>query len=557
MLKKLTIKNYAIIDDLEIQFNEGFNIITGETGAGKSIIIGALSLLLGERIDSKALKSKNQKCIIEGHFNIKDYQLNDFFNDNDLDFDENTIIRREISVDNKSRAFINDTPCTIQILKQLGEKLVDIHSQHETLLINSSEFQLGFVDAISNIKKDTLQFAKDFQSFQNLAKEIQTLEIEYSNAIKEQDYLKFQFDELYQAELKADEQQLLEDEQSLLSNAEEIQSKISGITNILQDADTNIVDQLKLVQTQLASIEKHNSNIKQISERLKSSIIEIKDIYSELENIATESQANPNRLEIVQERLNIIYRLEQKHRVETIQDLIDIQNKLDDAIRGFDQSEENIKNKKAEYTKIQSELLKRASIISEKRKSSFKTIIDFLVNNLKGLGIPHALIEIAHIVDENQLSKTGIDDIKILFSANKGQKPESINKVASGGELSRIMLCIKALLAEKEHLPTIIFDEIDTGVSGEVAIKMGQIMRRLSNNLQVMSITHLPQIASLGNHHYFVYKDQLQNETITKMKLLSNEERIVEIAKMLSGEKPTAGALENAKELLELSIFTQ
>lgn len=550
MLKKLTIKNYAIIDDLEIQFNEGFNIITGETGAGKSIIIGALSLLLGERIDSKALKSKNQKCIIEGQFNIKDYQLFDFFNDNDLDFDENTIIRREISVDNKSRAFINDTPCTIQILKQLGEKLVDIHSQHETLLINSSDFQLSFVDAISNIKKDTAQFAKDYQSFQNLAKEIQSLELEYSNAIKEQDYLKFQFDELYQTELKNNEQQLLEDEQSLLSNAEEIQSKISSITNVLQDADVNIIDQLKLVQSQLASIEKHNSNIKQISERLKSSIIEIKDINAELENVAAESQANPNRLEIVQERLNIIYRLEQKHRVESIQELLDIQNKLDDAIRSFDQSEENIKNKKTEYAKLQAELLKRAKVISEKRKSSFNTIIDFLVSNLKDLGIPHAVVEITHIVDENALNKTGIDDIKILFSANKGQRPESINKVASGGELSRIMLCIKSLLAEKEHLPTIIFDEIDTGVSGEVAIKMGQIMRRLSNNLQVMSITHLPQIASLGNHHYFVFKDQLQNETITKMKLLSDEERVVEIAKMLSGEKPTAGALENAKELL-------
>lgn len=550
MLKKLTIKNYAIIDDLEIEFNEGFNIITGETGAGKSIIIGALGLLLGERIDSKALKSKNQKCIIEGHFDIKDYQLNDFFNVNDLDFEEITILRREISVDNKSRAFVNDTPCTIQVLKQLGEKLVDIHSQHETLQINSSEFQLGFIDAVSNIKKDTAQFAKDFQSFQNLAKEIQVLESEYSNAIKEQDYLKFQFDELFQTELKSDEQQQLEDEQSLLSNAEEIQSKISGITNILQDSEVNIIDQLKLVQSQLSSIEKHNSSIKSISERLKSSIIEIKDIYSELENVASESQANPNRLEIVQERLNIIYRLEQKHRVESIQELIDIQNKLDEAIRSFDQSEETIKKKKDEYLKIQSDLLKRAKVISEKRKSSFNTIINFLVESLKDLGIPHAVIEIIQDVNESQLSKSGIDDIKILFSANKGQFPENISKVASGGELSRIMLCIKSLLAEKEQLPTIIFDEIDTGVSGEVAIKMGQIMRRLSNNLQVISITHLPQIASLGNHHYFVYKDQLQKETITKMKLLNNEERVLEIAKMLSGEKPTAGALENAKELL-------
>lgn len=550
MLKKLTIKNYAIIDDLEIEFNEGFNIITGETGAGKSIIIGALGLLLGERIDSKALKSKNQKCIIEGHFDIKDYQLNDFFNVNDLDFEEITILRREISVDNKSRAFVNDTPCTIQVLKQLGEKLVDIHSQHETLQINSSEFQLGFIDTVSNIKKDTAQFAKDFQSFQNLAKEIQVLESEYSNAIKEQDYLKFQFDELFQTELKSDEQQQLEDEQSLLSNAEEIQSKISGITNILQDSEVNIIDQLKLVQSQLSSIEKHNSSIKSISERLKSSIIEIKDIYSELENVAAESQANPNRLEIVQERLNIIYRLEQKHRVESIQELIDIQNKLDEAIRSFDQSEETIKKKKDEYLKIQSDLLKRAKVISDKRKSSFNTIINFLVESLKDLGIPHAVIEIIQDVNESQLSKSGIDDIKILFSANKGQVPENISKVASGGELSRIMLCIKSLLAEKEQLPTIIFDEIDTGVSGEVAIKMGQIMRRLSNNLQVISITHLPQIASLGNHHYFVYKDQLQKETITKMKLLNNEERVLEIAKMLSGEKPTAGALENAKELL-------
>lgn len=550
MLKKLIIKNYAIIDDLEIQFNDGFNIITGETGAGKSIIIGALGLLLGERSDSKSLKSKNHKCIIEGHFDIKDYQLKDFFDQYDLDYDDHTIIRREISVDNKSRAFINDSPCTIQILKQLGEKLVDIHSQHETLLINTSDFQLRLIDSISNIKKDTVNFAKDFQSLQTLAKEIESLESEYSNAIKEQDYLKFQFEELFQHELKIDEQEQLENEQSLLSNAEEIQSKISTVTSALQDSDLNILDQLKSIQTQLQSIEKHNSNIKQISDRLKSSIIEIKDICAELEGIAAESQANPNRLEIVQERLNIIYRLEQKHRVESIAELLDIQNKLDESIRSFDQSEELIKQKKNEYQNSFKELLGRAKVISDKRKKSFKLICDFLISNLKDLGIPNAIVEIQHIVDEAKLSKTGIDDIKILFSANKGQQAESIHKVASGGELSRIMLCIKSLLAEKEHLPTIIFDEIDTGVSGEVAIKMGQIMRRLSNNLQVMSITHLPQIASLGNHHYFVYKDQESNETVTRLKLLNNEERIVEIAKMLSGEKPSAGALENAKELL-------
>lgn len=550
MLKKLIIKNYAIIDDLEIQFNNGFNIITGETGAGKSIIIGALGLLLGERSDSKSLKSKNQKCIIEGHFDIKDYQLTNFFNQHDLDYDDNTIIRREISVDNKSRAFINDTPCTIQILKQLGEKLVDIHSQHETLLINTSDFQLRLIDSISNIKKETTAFAKDYLSLQNLAKEIENLEYAYSNAIKEQDYLKFQFEELFQYELKIDEQELLENEQSLLNNAEEIQSKISSVTNALQDSDLNILDQLKTIQNQLSSIEKHNSNIKQISERLKSSIIEIKDICADLEGIAAESQSNPSRLELVQERLNIIYRLEQKHRVESISELLEIQNKLDDSIRSFDQTEETIKQKKTTYQNSHRELLERAKLISDNRKKSFKNISDFLMSNLKDLGIPNALIEIQHIADEAKLSKTGIDDIKILFSANKGQAPESIQKVASGGELSRIMLCIKSLLAEKEQLPTIIFDEIDTGVSGEVAIKMGQIMRRLSKNLQVMSITHLPQIASLGNHHYFVYKDQDLNETVTKLKLLNNEERVLEIAKMLSGEKPSAGALENAKELL-------
>ena len=553
MLRKLIIKNFAIIDELELELHEGFNIMTGETGAGKSIILGALGLLLGQRFDSKNLKNIQKKCVIEGHFKLNDFSLQDFFKDADLDYDDACIIRREISVDGKSRGFINDSPANIQTLKLLGEQLVDIHSQHETLSLNSSAYQLHVIDSVCNHKDLLTQYRSTFQTYQRKQKDLQDLMNAYDLAIKEQDYIKFQFDELNQVALKADEQLNLEQEQQLLSHAEEIQLKLSQVETILQSDTQSVVDQIKAVNQILLALEKMNPEIESISERVKSLLIETKDIASEIETIAERTQINPARLQIIQERLDLIYRLQHKHRVETVEELISIQNSLDEKLQNFDHQDEAIQKVKKEIESLEKDLMKMAKQLSSNRTKSFDIVIKDILSNLKELGIPNAQLQVEHSTHEHQLDKDGYDDIKILFSANKGQSPESISKVASGGELSRLMLCIKSLLAKKEKLPTIIFDEIDTGVSGEVAIKMGSIMRNLSESLQVISITHLPQIAGLGKYHYYVYKDHSAKETSTQIKELDANERIVEIAKMLSGDNPTAGALENAKELLKLN----
>jgi DNA repair protein RecN (Recombination protein N) len=553
MLRKLIIKNFAIIDELELELHEGFNIMTGETGAGKSIILGALGLLLGQRFDSKNFKNNQKKCIIEGHFKLNGFSLQHFFEESDLDYDDACIIRREISADGKSRGFVNDTPVNIQMLKQLGEQLVDIHSQHETLSLNTSSYQLHVIDSVCNHKELLNKYKSNFGIYQKKQKELSDLEQAYEQAIKEQDYIKFQFDELNQIGLKENEQQSLESEQQLLSHAEEIQTKLSQIDTLLQSDGNSVVDQIKLINQQLSTLEKINPNIEGISTRVKSLLIEVKDITAEIESIALQTQINPDRLQIIQERLDVIYRLEHKHRVESIDALLAIQNSLDEKLQNFDHLDVQIQQFKNEITSIEKELRKMAMELSANRVKSFSLVIKDILTNLKELGIPNAQLQIEHSTHEEQLDKDGYDDIKILFSANKGQQPESISKVASGGELSRLMLCIKSLLAKKEKLPTIIFDEIDTGVSGEVALKMGAIMRNLSESIQVISITHLPQIAGLGKYHYYVYKDHTAKETATKIKELDASERIVEIAKMLSGDNPSAGALENAKELLKLN----
>ncbi len=552
MLRKLIIKNFAIIDDLELELHAGFNIMTGETGAGKSIILGALGLLLGQRFDSKSLKNNQKKCIIEGHFKLNEFSLENFFKEADLDYDEHCIIRREISTDGKSRGFINDTPVNIQLLKQLGEQLVDIHSQHETLLLNSKSYQLHVIDSVANHKDLLNKYQSLFLDYQSKIKQLKQLQIDFDSALKEQDYIKFQFDELHQAELKQDEQNALESEQELLTHAEEIQLKLSQIDVALQSSENSVIDQFKIINQQIVALEKINPSFEKISNRLKSILIETKDIASEIEEVAQQTQINPERLQIIQERLDLIYRLQHKHRVENISELLSIQASLDEKLLQFDNQDEHIQRLQKDIVNTEELLQKMAKELSKNRQKSFDYVVKDITSNLKELGIPNAQLEIEHSTS-TELHKEGFDDIQFLFSANKGQKPESISKVASGGELSRLMLCIKSLLAQKEKLPTIIFDEIDTGVSGEVALKMGAIMKQLANNLQVISITHLPQIAGLGTHHYYVYKDHSAKETATKIKELDSNERIVEIAKMLSGDNPTAGALENAKELLRLN----
>lgn len=552
MLRKLIIKNFAIIDDLELELHAGFNIMTGETGAGKSIILGALGLLLGQRFDSKSLKNNQKKCIIEGHFKLNNFSLEDFFKEQDLDYDESCIIRREISVDGKSRGFINDTPVNIQLLKQLGEQLVDIHSQHETLLLNSKAYQLHVIDSVANHKDLLNTYQSGFNNYQSKIKELKQLQSDSESALKEQDYIRFQFDELLQADLKVEEQSQLESEQELLNHAEEIQIKLTQIDLALQSSENSILDQLKSINQQLSALEKLNPTFEKISQRLKSILIEAKDIGAEIEEIAQQTQANPERLQIIQERLDLIYRLEHKHRVEDIAGLLSIQSSLDEKLQQYDHNDERIQSLEKEIATLEKQLHKLANELSVNRKKCFDSVIKNISSNLRELGIPNAQLAIEHTVS-TELQKEGIDEILFLFSANKGQKPEPIHKVASGGELSRLMLCIKSLLAQKEQLPTIIFDEIDTGVSGEVALKMGAIMKQLAKDIQVISITHLPQIAGLGTHHFYVYKDHEAKETATKIKELNANERVVEIAKMLSGDNPTAGAMENAKELLKLN----
>jgi DNA repair protein RecN (Recombination protein N) len=550
MLQKLSIKNFAIIDQLEIDFYAGFNIITGETGAGKSIILGALGLLLGQRADTKSLKKSDKKCIIEGQFNIQAYQLQDFFKQNDIDYEELSILRREISSDGKSRAFINDTPVNLQLLRAMGSSLVDIHSQHETLEIHAQSYQLALIDSVADHKDLLIEYKNIYNSYQKNQTELRILEEQHQKLQNELEYIKFQFNELSELNLKPEEQETLEAEQNILSNAEEIQTKLSALSVLFSEDPYSILNQVKHGIQLFQGLEKINPSLNELSNRLKSALIELKDIHAEVENAQQEVNLNPARLEEVNARLDVIYRIEQKHRVKSIAELLEILKTFDDKIQSSVLDTERIEKIKIELEHQKSTLLKIAKQISTNRVNQFENVRTYLIECLKSLGIPNAQFEISHRTLTDGIGKNGIDELNFLFSANKGQSVEDLSRVASGGELSRLMLCIKSLLAEKEKLPTIIFDEIDTGVSGEVAIKMGQIMRQLSSKIQVISITHLPQIAGLGNHHYYVYKDHQQSETITMMKKLNNDERIVEIAKMLSGDKPSAGALENAKELL-------
>ncbi len=551
MLNKLLIKNYAIIDEAEISFSPRFSIITGETGAGKSIILGALSLILGQRADSKTLFRQKDKCIIEGHFNIAEYKLQSFFNENDLDYDEHTTLRREITADGKSRAFINDTPVNLSALKALGELLVDIHSQHETLALNSGRFQLQVVDSLCK-HSDVLQnYRIDYKNHKAKIQSLNDLKEQSNQAKVESDFLQFQFDELNEAKLKPEEQELLEQELNTLSHAEEIKSGLNACLYLLDEQESSVESQLKQCIQQIQPIEKVNPEILTLSERIKSCLIELKDIDSEIERIANNTLLDTDRMQLVQERLDLIYHLQQKHRVKSMTELIQIQTGIEEKLNNFSSLDSQIETLEKQITKEHLALLTLAKKISKKRSE----VIPFIENNIKkmllDLAMPDARLHIEQsVLADEGYTLQGIDEIRFLFSANKGQALSELEKVASGGELSRLMLCIKSLVANHTQLPTIIFDEIDTGVSGEVAHKVGTILESLSEVLQVISITHLPQIASKGNTHLFVYKETKEEQTYTRIKILNPDERIVEIAKMLSGESPSTSAIANAQELL-------
>jgi DNA repair protein RecN (Recombination protein N) len=549
MLQRLSISNYALIDNLEISFDKGLNILTGETGAGKSIILGALSLILGQRAESRYFFNQQKKCVIEGSFKIEGFHLKSFFEDNDLDYEVETVLRREISADGKSRAFVNDTPVNLNSLKALGEKLIDIHSQHATLEINDPEFQLLIVDSVA--KHDDLlnDYRTKFKAYKKSTSRLQQLIEESDKAKADLDYFQFQFDELEKATLSGDEQELLEQELYALNNAGEIKRNLLGAYYLMNEGETSALIQLREAAHQLSALEKFNPEITELHQRLNSTIIELKDIAAEIDTLEQRTHTNEARVEEINTRLSLIYNLQKKHRVNTTADLLQIQDDLSGKIQQAVFGDEVIEKLEKQLATDKNDLEELAAKLSANRIRIIPQIEKQVLETLAEMGMANSALKI-DTSNTTELTKDGTDHVRFLFSANKGHALAEMSKVASGGELSRLMLSIKSLVAQNTALPTIIFDEIDTGVSGEVANKVGQIMEKLADNLQVITITHLPQIASKGQSHYFVYKDDEGAATNTRIKQLNQQERVLEIAKMLSGDKPGESALQNARELL-------
>lgn len=550
MLQKISIRNYALIDSLDIEFDKGLNIITGETGAGKSIILGALSLILGQRAESKYFFIQDKKCVIEGTFFLTEENLRELFEENDLDFFKENTLRREISIDGKSRSFINDTPVNLSILKQIGEKLIDIHSQHATQEINDPNFQLLIIDSLANHQSLLADYRKGFKKLKFESNRLQKLINEANEARSKQDYEQFLFNELEQANLKEGEQEDFELELEKLTHAETIKRGLLTASGLIAELEPSGLQILKEAQVQLQGIEKFDSEINILYERLKSSIIEIKDIADEISVIEGNTNHSADRIEIINQRLDIFYTLQQKHRLANNADLIELQNQLENNLNQLLSSDDNIDKLQKEIEKLKNTLAKQAYQLSEDRKKAIKIVEDQTSITLKQVGMASAKLVLSQSII-TELNKDGLDEISLLFTANAGQAPAPVNKVASGGELSRLMLAIKALLAKHTSLPTIIFDEIDTGISGETALKVGEVISELGQNMQVISITHLPQIAAKGESHYFVYKNEDGGKTTTGIRKLKQEERIGVIAEMLSGNNPGASAIENAKELLK------
>ncbi len=549
MLQSICIQNYALINELEIDFNKGLNIITGETGAGKSILLGALSLVLGQRADTGVLKDKTRKCFVEAKFQIKQYRIKNFFKQNDLDYEDLTTIRREITDHGKSRAFINDTPVNLSVLKELSSFLIDIHSQHESLLLGDDHFQLSLVDSFADHQELINAYRNRFEEYNILNSEYDKLVNNAQKAKTDLDYYQFQFDQLESVKLIDGEQEELEEELEQLNHAEEVKLKLSESLHLLSGEEISIISNLKQTKNGIDSISKYIKEGDDLTNRIESMYIELQDINNEIEQLNEKLEHNPNRIEFIRERLDNIYALEQKHKVSTVKELIEIKDDLQvkiDKITSYDFETEKIKK---QLDLILDELTNNARQISENRGVIIPNIENKVIEILQLLGIPNANFKVEQVPTKEFLP-SGKEIIRFLFSANKNVVLEELSRVASGGEISRLMLSIKSLIVETTTLPTIIFDEIDTGTSGEIADKMGTIIKQMSKNMQVINITHLPQIAGKGDFHYLVYKKDNHETTNTYIKLLSKEERIKEIAKMLSGEALTDAAIENAKVLL-------
>lgn len=550
MLKSLSVQNYALIDKLEVEFTDGLTIITGETGAGKSILLGALGLIAGSRADTQALQDKTKKCVVEASFDIKDHSLKDFFISNELDHENITSIRREINPEGKSRAFINDTPVALNQLKELAEYLIDIHSQHQTQTLNGSVFQLSVVDAFADHSSALEKYSAGFRKYKVLEKQLKDLTEKESQAKKDLDYFQFQFNELEDANLQAEQQVAMEQELETLNNAENIKSNLSKAAHGLSGGEQNLLSSLNEIKIILSAMSKFKSEINELSTRLSSAFIELKDITNELESLEQEIVYDPKRIEVLSQKIDAVYRLQLKHQVKTVEELITIKDDLSNKLLDFNSLEAEIEKVNKELGVLQKSLMALAKKISGNRKKVIPKIEKEIASLLSSLSMPNAQLKVEHL-ESVVLKVNGLDKVSFLFSANKGSDFKELNKVASGGELSRLMLSIKSLIAQLTALPTIIFDEIDTGVSGDVADKVGSIMNQMAKNMQVITITHLPQIASKGQSHLFVYKDDKNNKTYSNIKKLTSEERVREVAKMLSTGLPTAAAISNAKELLK------
>ena len=552
MLKQLYIKNFTLIDTLDMEFRSGFSVITGETGAGKSIILGAIGLLLGQRADSKSVKMGTDKCVIEAHFDLSRYGMERFFDENEIEFDaEDTIIRRELTSAGKSRAFINDTPVALSMLKELGEQLVDVHSQHQNLLLNKQDFQLNVVDIIADDAKELTDYQQTYVCYQELKKEEQRLREDIEQGRQQVDFMQFQYDELTNARLSDGEQEELEQRSETMSHSEDIKTALYEAESALSGDEGGVVSNLKKAVSALQGIEHVYPDVAELAERMNSCYIELKDAAAEVSGKMDDVDFDPAELDMVNTRLDRIYELQKKYKVERVDQLLAIQEELGRKLSNIENSDEALAEIERQVSETLKDAQRKAELLTEKRRVAASAIEKQMRERLVPLGMPNVRFEIA--VEQEPLGRCGQDKVSFLFSANTSTPLQPVSQVASGGEIARVMLSLKAMISGAVKLPTIIFDEIDTGVSGKIAEQMARMMSEMGHcDRQVISITHLPQIAALGSTHYKVYKDETAQGTTTHMLMLNDEERVREIAQMLSGSDVSEAAIQNAKELLKL-----
>lgn len=550
MLRSLQIDNYALISSLEIQFDQGMSVITGETGAGKSIIMGALSLILGNRADTSVLFDKTKKCFVEAVFDVDNLNLQPFFQENNIDYQQDTIIRREISYSGKSRAFINDTPVNLPLLKALTSRLIDIHSQHQNLLFQDADFRMNVVDEFARISHEVLDYRTDLSEFRKYDKLLSELKEIQQNRLEKKDFLEFVFNELSQAQLKENEQEELEQEIDFLTHTETIKHNLFQILQLLDENEENALNFIRQAKALCASISSYRNDIQYINDRIEANYIDLKDLVSEISSLNDKVDYNPVVLEEMKERLDLIYSLEQKHHVNSVPELIAKMNEVGEELSAFTDDDEKIAKAEKQRASFLSSATQKAQEISKRRKSILPLLEKQILLKIKALGMLDARFSV-QLSPSSSLQKNGMDDVHFLFSANKGVEVAELEKVASGGEMSRLMLAVKSIISDRSVLPTVVFDEIDVGISGEIAGKVARMMKEMAATRQLLVITHLPQIAAAGSVHYQVFKEVDKDKSHTKVKKLNHSERVEEIAKMMSGEIVGQAALQAAQEIID------